>query len=372
MEREGPSVIPVEEQPVEISPPPGERPYFATLIAGLEEIVVDELRERLPDATVLGAVRGKVFFSSSRPPDEVLSLFTVENVFAYAGQICELPRTEDGLEVIEQWLAGLELEPALEAHQQLHGPYGEPSFRITAHRAGAHDYNSLQIAAAAGAGVVQRYGWGVDLDAYDYDVRVYVTDDTAVAGVRLTPDALHQRARVRHGAASLNATVAHAMCRLTRPTEKQVVLDPMCGAATLLVERNRLGRPRLMIGADLFREPLHLARINVAAAGVEAWLINWDARRMCLARGSVDAVICNMPWGRRIGSHQGNRHLYPGFVRELVRVLKPGGVAALLTQEKRLITRLVGRSGRLKIIREDHLSLSGTHPAIYLVERTGL
>ncbi|MBD3292747.1 MAG: methyltransferase domain-containing protein, partial [Armatimonadia bacterium] len=367
MEREGPDVIEIQEHPVEMTPRPGERAYFATLIAGLEGIVVDEIRERLPGAIVFGAMRGKVFFCSDRSPDEVSSLLSVENVFAYSDQLAELPRSEDGLTVIERWLVNLDLRPALDLHARLHGPHENPSFRITASRSGEHQYNSLQIAASAGAGVVARYGWEVDLEDYDYDVRVYVTDDTAVAGVRLTPEALHQRARVRHGAASLNATVAHAMCRLTRPTDGQVVLDPMCGAGTLLVERARLPSPRLMIGADLFAEPLDMARANVEAAGVEAALINWDARQMCLARGTVDVVVCNMPWGRRIGSHRVNRHLYPGFVRELERVLVPGGIAALLTQEKRLITRLLGRADGLKLVREDHLSLSGTHPAIYLV-----
>lgn len=367
MEREGPDLIALHERPVEVSPPAGERPYFATLIAGLEAIVADEVRERLPDATIFGAMRGRVFFSSSRPPEEVVDLFTVENVFAYSDQIDHLPRREEGLEVIEQWLSALDLEPALAVHRQLHGPREAPSFRITASRAGEHEYNSLQIAAAAGAGVVSRHGWDVDLEDYDHDVRVYVTDETAVTGIRLTPEALHQRARVVHAAASLNATVAHAMCRLTQPTTEQVVLDPMCGAGTLLVERARIDSPELLVGADLFVEPLKMARTNAEAAGVDADLINWDARRMGLARGSVDTVVCNMPWGRRIGSHRVNRHLYPGFLRELQRVLKPGGIAALLTQEKRLITRLLGRSDALRLIGEYHLSLSGAHPAIYLV-----
>lgn len=369
MEREGPGMIEIQEQPFEITPPEDETPYFATLIAGLEEIVVDELRGRLADATLLGAARGKVFFSTKEPPGAAMELLTIENLFAYSDQLCDLPQTEGGLEVIEDWMAGLDLGPALRVHQRLHTRPGRPTFRITAQRSGDHHYNSLDIAAAAGAGVVRRYGWDVDLEDYDYDVRVYVTDSMAVAGLRLSPEALHQRARVKHGAASLNATVAAAMCRLTRPEAGQVVVDPMCGAGTLLVERARLPGPELLIGGDLFVEPLEMARVNTRAADVDAGLIRWDARALPLARGSVDAILCNMPWGRRIGSHRVNRHLYPGFVRELARVLRPDGLAALLTQEKRLITRLVGRNRRLRIVREDHLSLSGTHPAIYLVRR---
>ncbi|MGI5817145.1 MAG: methyltransferase domain-containing protein [Armatimonadota bacterium] len=369
MEREGPGLTKIHERPFAIDPPSGETPFFATLIAGLEEIVADELRERLPDATVLGATRGKLFFSSPEPPRTAAELLTIENLFAYVDQLSDLPRTGLGLEVIEGWLAALDLDPALRVHRELHGPRARPSFRITAHRSGDHAYNSLQVAAAAGAGVVRRYGWDVDLEEYDYDLRVYVTDDTALAGLRLSPEALHQRARVRHTAASLNATVAHAMCRLTEPVEGQVVVDPMCGAGTILVERARLPGPDLLIGGDLFIKPLQAAQANIEAAGVGARIAQWDARALPLKTASVDTVICNMPWGRRIGSHRANRHLYPGFVRELARILKPEGVAALLTQEKRLITRLIGRSPRLRIIREHHLSLSGTHPAIYVVKR---
>jgi len=371
VERAGPGVIRVEERPERVEAPEGQVAYFATLVPGLEKVVVGELRERLPEATVLAVTRGKVFFAASAPAGAALGLLTIENLFAYVDQLDGLPRAREGLAVIEEWAGGLDLSVAVGLHQRLHGAPERPSFRITAQRSGDHGYNSLEVASAAGAGVVRRYGWDVDLEGYDYDVRVYVSDDTALVGLRLSPEALHQRARVQHAAASLNATVAHAMCRLTEPVKGETVIDPMCGAGTILIERARLARPAVLMGGDLFMEPLQAARANLDAAGTEAWLLRWEARRLPLGRGAADAVVCNLPWGRRIGSHRANRHLYPGFVRELERVLRPCGRAALLTQEKRLITRLIGGSSRLRLAREDHLSLSGTHPAIYLVERTG-
>lgn len=369
MERERPGLIELNGA-FEVSPPDGDTPYFATLILGLEAIAADELRECLPAATLLGAMQGKLFFSCPTGPAAALELLTIENLFAYLDQILDLPPTRDALHLVEEWMAATDLQRALELHHSLHDAPRQPSFRITALRSGEHAYTSPEIAAAAGAGVVRRYGWRVDLTGYDYDIRVYVTGQTALAGLRLSPEALHERARVGHTAASLNATVAHAMCRLTSPEAGEVVVDPMCGAGTILVERNRLTRPRLLIGGDLFARPLQVARGNLDAAGVDAQLLQWDARRLPLERHSVDAVICNPPWGRRIGSHRVNRHLYPGFVRELERVLRRAGRAVILTQEKRLISRLLGRSSRLQVVREEHLTLSGTHPAIYLVRRS--
>lgn len=361
----------VSEPPVPIVPPPGQAVYFASLIAGLEPIVADELSERLPSATLLAVLRGKVVFASPEPPAAALSLLTIEHLFAFVGQFERLPPDRSGLETIEVGLRDADLGPALAQWQRLHGPApAEPSFRITAQRAGTHEYNSLEIAAAAGAGVVQRCGWRVDLTGYDYDVRVYVTDDSALIGLRLSRDPLHQRARIVHAAASLNATVAAAMCRLSAPGAGQVFVDPMCGAGTVLVERARLGEA-LLIGSDRFAAPLAAAQQNLTAAGVRGCLLLADARQLPVRTGTVDALVCNLPWGRRIGSHRSNMHLYPGFLRETVRVLRSGGRAVLLTQEKRLITRLLERHRDLQPVAQHNLSLSGLSPAIYVLERTG-
>lgn len=357
------------QEPSLPSAPPARPVYFASLIAGLEPIVADELAERLPAATLLAVLRGKVIFAAPEPPAAALALLTIEHLFAFVGRLEGLPRDRSGLEAIEEGLRNAELGPALALWAQLHGPPPvEPAFRITAQRAGTHEYNSLEIAAAAGAGVVQRYGWRVDLTDYDYDVRVYVTDDAALIGLRLSHAPLHQRARVVHAAASLNATVAAAMCRLSVPEDGQVFLDPMCGAGTVLIERARLGEA-LLIGSDRFAAPLAAARRNLTAAAVTGSLLQADARRLPMRTGVVDALVSNLPWGRRIGSHRANRHLYPRFLRETARALRPGGRAVLLTPEQRLMTRLLDRDHRLQPVARYHLSLSGLSPSIYVLER---
>jgi hypothetical protein len=57
-------------------------------------------------------------------------------------------------------------------------------------------------------------------------------------------------------------------------------------------------------------------------------------------------------------------------VRQIARALKPGGPATLLTQEKRLITDLITRHGRLELREYYPLSLSGLRPTIYVVRKT--
>jgi tRNA (guanine6-N2)-methyltransferase len=298
----------------------------------------------------------------------VLSLRSVENVFAAVGQFDGLPAEETGLEAIRAWAAASDLTEPAAVHAQVHGPRESPSFRCTTKRFGEHAFGSMDIMAAAGAGIVDRYGWRVDLEGYDYDIHVDVEDDRCTIGLRITPVSLRRRGRIVHVAASLDPTLGYAMCVLSDPQPGEVFVDPTCGAGTVLLERAEIGPARLVAG-DLFAHPLEMARRNVVANAVEAKLSRWDARRLPLAAESVDKVCANLPWGRRAGSHLVNKHLYPPLIREVARVLKVGGRAVLLSLEKRMLLACVDRHGWLRIADTLPVSVAGLKPAIYVIDK---
>jgi 23S rRNA G2445 N2-methylase RlmL len=226
----------------------------------------------------------------------------------------------------------------------------------------------MQIMAAAGAGVVDRYGWRVDLEGYDYDLHVNVDGDRCTVDLRLTPESLHRRGRFVHVPASLNPTLGHALCVLSEPQPGEVFLDPTCGAGTVLLERAALGPARLIAG-DLFARPVEVARTNVEANDITAQVLRWDARRLPLAAESVDKVCANLPWGRRAGSHLVNKHLYPALVREIARVLRVGGLAVLLTLERRMLTAILDRHGWLRTVEVLPVVVGGLRPCIYVVRK---
>jgi len=72
-----------------------------------------------------------------------------------------------------------------------------------------------------------------------------------VLTLRLSDERLrHRDYKVAHMPGSLRPSVAAALGWLSEPAPDDIVLDPMCGAGTVLIERAYLGRYQQLIGGD--------------------------------------------------------------------------------------------------------------------------
>lgn len=343
--------------------------YYLSHIGGLEEIVAAEVAQRLPAASLFDSDYGHLQLAYAGPPQDLLALRTVEHVCVQVADLSPVRPEVGWLDELTARVAELDLTPALEHLRTLRPVPACPRFRATAQRQGQHEYRSPDIAGAAGAGVVDRYGWPVDLTDYELDIRVDIREDRGLLGLRLSEAALHRRSRVVHCRASLNPTVAAAMVLLSEPCRGEVVADPMCGAGTLLVEREGYEPGARLLGGDLFAEKLALTAQNLQAFAVPASLVQADAARLPLASGSLDKVLCNLPWGRIVASPQINRRLYPRFLRELARCLRPGGLAVLLTSERSLMARCLQPELPLRTVTAQLLSVGGLKPTLYQLRR---
>ncbi len=341
--------------------------YHVSVVRGLEAVAAAEIARRLPTAMVQAVRPGRVWLSDCGDPGDLLRLRTTEEVFASLAEIEDLPSTRAGLAEVERQMRAVDLSAALAARARLARALGEPRFRITATREGVHDYTSNELAAAAGAGVVAQTGWRVDLTHHDIDIWLQVEGAGAAVGLRLSGEGMSRRSRVSHGVASLRPTVAHAMCLLAGTRAGGVFLDPMCGSGTVLIERAGAGRDAVLLGLDLDPRPLRAAGENLRAAGVPATLCQADGRSLPLPAASVDTIVSNLPWGRRVGSHRANRRMYPQFMAEAVRVLQPGGTMVLLTIERRLMQRLVAEHPALSLDSVTVVNLGGLEPSIYVL-----
>ncbi|WP_371273126.1 TRM11 family methyltransferase [Streptomyces sp. MUSC 14] len=109
-----------------------------------------------------------------------------------------------------------------------------------------------------------------------------------------------------HPAKMLPRIAGHAISTYTRPGD--LVLDPMCGIGTTLVEAIHLGRSAL--GVEYERKWADLARLNAASAtrkaGTGAGAVHCgDARNLtqlipAALHGEVDLVVTSPPYGNSV------------------------------------------------------------------------
>jgi len=210
--------------------------------------------------------------------------------------------------------------------------------------------------------------WGWRNDPGDWQLNLRLEHGAFVCEV----GALYQTARFGRLArlpASTTPVVSAVLARLLKPEAGHLVLDPFCGAGTNLITVVSLQPDVRLVGVDVQATALDAARENLARLTTEWRLVRADARDLPMDDASVDRVVANLPFGKRVGSHGVNVDLYPRFLRELTRVLTPKGRAVLLTDDKRLFVESVQRTADIRIVKEIQVATGGVHPSAYVVTR---
>ncbi len=310
-------------------------------------------------------------FSAPRA-DSLGALRTVEDLFALVGYRRPVNPERTGLEQaraaarnaphVEDGLAArVRLMPGSRAGRRL-------SFRVVTRLSGPQEFRRLDLQRAVEQGIAERddHKWQLGGDEAEVEFWATMLGDELLIAIRLSDEQMrHRDYKVAHRPASLRPSVAAAMAWLSDPQDEDVVLDPMCGVGTILIERANLGRYKMLLGGDSDPEAMEAARANVGTRYKPIELRPWDAVAMPLADASIDKIITNLPWGIKAGSRGANRRLYPRLIEEFNRVLRPGGKMVLLTSEAALMRGLIGRE-QIRVNRAFAVTILGRSAAIYV------
>jgi 23S rRNA G2445 N2-methylase RlmL len=184
--------------------------------------------------------------------------------------------------------------------------------------------------------------------------------------VRLVDERMrHREYKVAHRPGSLRASVAAALGWLSQPGADDRVVDPMCGAGTILIERAHLGRYAMLAGFDRDPDAIAAARENIGPRYRPIGVAQGDALRLPLGSAAATHLVTNLPWGTKYGSHGENRRLYPRLVEEFARVVRPGGRLVMLTAE-RMLMREVANRGFVRVESVRRVMILGAQAVIYL------
>jgi 23S rRNA G2445 N2-methylase RlmL len=311
----------------------------------LEPVAAEEIGETLA-AEVKRTGAGLVVFRVPEIDPGILRLRTVEDIFVLAWGTDQLSYRAADLDRIRRWTAhDADWEALLRIHHRIRPkPKGKPTYRLVVQMSGEHGYRRADARKALADGLAGKLpaSWRHAEENAAIEIWLTIHGATAVCGMRLSDRTMRHRSyKMEHLPASLRPTVAAAMVRLADIKSGQVVLDPMCGAGTILAEvlesaRQRATRLRCVFGGDLEAAALRAAGPNLRRIG-NVVLVRWDARALPLPDASADRILCNPPFGKQLSTPEEIGPLYRGFLRESDRVLRPHQRAVLLASDQRAL-----------------------------------
>jgi 23S rRNA G2445 N2-methylase RlmL len=345
---------------------------------GLESVAADEISARL-DGEIKRTGRGLVVFRVPQIDRSLLSLRTTEDVFLLAWGTDQLSYRAADLESIRRWTdRSVSWDRLLQIHHAVRPrPRGKPTFRLVVQMEGEHGYRRVDARKALAQGLAGKLptSWRHAEENAAVEVWLTIQGASAVCGLRLSDRSMRHRSyKEVHQRASLRPTVAAAMVQLAELKAGQTVLDPLCGAGTILAEAQAVGsgdfpRNRLSLwGGDLDFASLRGTRANLERLG-QPLLARWDARHMPLPDGQVDCIISNPPFGTQLGKPEEIAPLYRQLAAEFHRVLKPGGRAVLLVADARAL-REATRSLPWKQVRKLRVRVLGLPATIVVYRKT--
>ncbi|MSU80598.1 MAG: methyltransferase domain-containing protein [Gemmataceae bacterium] len=319
---------------------------YAMVHEGLESIAAEEIAQSLGgEIKRLGS--GLVVFRVPEIDRSILTLRTVEDVFLYAWGTDKLSYRATDLESIQRWTdRDGDWDHLLKIHHAVTPkPKGKTTLRYVAQMNGVHGYRRIDASKAMARGLAGKLpsSWRFVDENASIEIWLKIDGAMAICGLRLSDRTMrHRTYKHEHLQASIRPTVAGVIARLADLKPGQTVLDPMCGAGTLLAEahlsvhgKKGVGGTEWemnYLGGDIDAGHVRASLTNLRQFGI-AGIENWDARQLPLDDESVDRVICNPPFGKQMSTPEEIDPLYRQSVREMDRVLKPGGKSVLIVSD---------------------------------------
>ena len=344
----------------------------ATCMFGLEKLLGEEI-----DALGLkrlDTMDGRVTFEGSEAdiPRANIHLRCAERVFIRLGQFPATSFTElfDGTKALpwEEWIGRLDAFP-VKGHSIKSGLTSVPDCQSIVKKA-----------------VVERlkdtYGisW-FEETGVKYQIEFFIFKDVAALMIDTSGVALHKRGyRTEAGAAPLRETLAAAVALTARPREDILFWDPFCGSGTIASESamivsgrapglnrsfaaERFARvPKQMwtdarehaeslikpdcrfevYASDIDEDILDITYENALRAGVEQHLniFQADARTIKRVEGRKGSIVCNPPYGERMGEREEVERLYQQLGGSFGR-FEPWQIYVLTSHDR--FDRLYGR-----------------------------
>lgn len=346
--------------------------YCATCLFGLEKLVGEEI-----DAlgyTRLETIDGRVYFEGDITAVARCNIWLrcAERVYIVAGQFGAESFTElfDGTAAI-----------AWEKYIGEKDAFPNSGHSIKSQLTSIPDCQSI-IKKAMVKRLERAYGvsWFEESET-KYRIEFFILNNKATLMIDTSGEPLFKRGyREKAAEAPLRETLAAALVKLSRPRENVITWDPFCGSGTIAIEaalimtntapgisrrfasehfsfipktvwknaRNEAKEAQkkdvsfCAWASDISEECVKLAKENAARAGMDKYIKIFKKDALSITdTGERMTIVCNPPYGERLGTIREARELYKKLGRAFSELVPPWQMYLLTSEEE--FERLYGK-----------------------------
>jgi tRNA (guanine10-N2)-dimethyltransferase len=185
-------------------------------------------------------------------------------------------------------------------------------------------------------GKIFRKGFRADLMTPDVQFRLILGQKCIFGPVVASVDRSAFEGRLPHKKpffypGVLMPRIARALVNISKVKADDVLFDPFCGTAGILVEGALIGAR--VIGIEVRSMIASGAQMNLQVFGGNYNIIAGDACMVPLRDECVDAIVTDPPYGRSAAIRaESLHHLYDGSFREMYRLLRKGKLAVVVSE----------------------------------------
>lgn len=335
--------------------------YVAETCYGLEDICQKELEEKLKiSKSQVFEIRGFVSFENEKL-EKYEQLRSVYNIYEYLGKT-KLTEKRESLKRIIEFFRKNPPEDLLSAK----------SFRVTCSRYGHHEFKSIEVERFVGEYFYENFHIPVDLRNPDKELFVKIVGNTAYLMLKHNKKPLEKRNyRVFLHPTAADPILAYGMFRLAEIKEGEIVVDPMCGSGTILIE-SALEFPKAKyFGIDISEKFLEGAKQNAKVAGVDHLIkfIHGDCRNLESYFEKIDKIITNPPYGVKMGNEKSVKGLYYKFLESAGKVVRENGRIVLTVLRGNMFRMAIFRTKFFKIVEERIVKYGGLFTHLFVLEK---
>jgi 16S rRNA G966 N2-methylase RsmD len=330
-------------------------------VSGLEEPVVQALRDSVGGVEVRETQPGMVLWASPAPPGKIKGLRFFRNTFLLLRRrevAAETPPTAVLLALAEDG----ELLEALRRY----GAALRGTFRLMVQ----HEARLVAVEPAALAAMEQVVAAATGLRPSraqaDHELWLHLrTGGAALFALRVTRHRDYEKVLER---GELRPELADVLCRLSEPGAGELFLDPFAGAGAIALER-AAGFPRgLVLANDLDAARVESLQQKVARVGLKKRVVVRRVDALAMDRyesGCIDKIVTDPPWGQYTALDREPGEFYRQMFAECQRVLKPGGILVVLMARDEVFEALSGDLAGLEQRARYSILMSGRKAVVY-------